>query len=98
MNYDQPHMHQDDLYPELSDSHISVTEAGKFLISDLGQLRHMEFLFCTSAAAVVVGAAAYGVYAVAAAERKTAEEGRDAPCSDVSASETLTSPRESISR
>ncbi len=68
------------------DTHISVTATGKFMISDLGHFRHMEFLFCTSAAAVALGAAAYGAYAVTAAEaRKVADD--DPPESECTSDE-----------
>jgi hypothetical protein len=56
-------LHTEDSYADTSDTHVSVTSSGKFLISDVGQLRHLEFLFCTTAASVALGAAAYGVYA-----------------------------------
>lgn len=60
--------------PEDSDTHVSLTAAGKFVISDVGQLRHLEFLFCTSAASLALGAAAYGLYAATLPSKSSVDD------------------------
>ena len=90
MSEDLPeaHLHEDDLFPDISDSHVSINDAGKFLISDVGQLRHIEFLFCVSAASLALGAAGYGMYALSkikndedeAADEEASEDAGNSPC------------------